>query len=119
MELPSNAEGAVTPRPARMAVTLLCLLVGSLLTACTSALQMSSEPASSRITLIPDRDLNLDANGRPSPVPVRVYLLRNAEKLSRADYFQIVDHERDVLGTDLIARDEVVVRPGESHQVVL
>jgi len=71
------------------------------------------------VTLVTHPDLNPDGSGRPSPVPVRVYLLRSADKLARADYFQIIDHERDVLGSDLITREEVVIRPGESQMVVL
>jgi type VI secretion system protein VasD len=50
---------------------------------------------------------------------VRVYLLKSADKLARADYFQIIDHERDVLGSDLIKREDMVMRPGETHVVVL
>ena len=41
------------------------------------------------------------------------------QPLEEADYFQIIDHERDILGPDLISRQEVVVRPGQSQVVVL
>jgi type VI secretion system protein VasD len=97
--------------------SLTCAMLG--LAGCSSLPLTSATTLRSRITLVTHADLNPDASGRPSPVPVRVYLLKNGDKLSRADYFQIIDHERDVLGPDLITREEVVVRPGESHVVVL
>jgi type VI secretion system protein VasD len=94
---------------------LACAMMG--LAGCSSLPSMS--PSSSKIKLVTHDNLNPDASGRPSPVPIRVYLLSNADKLSRADYFQIIDHERDVLGPDIITREEAIVRPGESHEIVL
>ena len=104
----------------RIVAVLACAMSG--LAGCTSVPSTSAATApapNSRITLVTQPDINPDASGRPSPVPVRVYLLKSAERLARADYFQIIDHERDVLGSDLIKREDVVMRPGESHVVVL
>jgi type VI secretion system protein VasD len=103
------------PREAAIAGLLACLMTA--LAGCSSLPLMA--PSNSRITLVTRDDLNPDASGRPSPVPIRVYLLNNADKLSRADYFQIIDHESDVLGADIITRQEAIVRPGESHEIVL
>jgi len=103
-----------------VAAVLACAMSG--LAGCTSVPSTSAATAAapnSRITLVTQPDINPDASGRPSPVPVRVYLLRSAERLARADYFQIIDHERDVLGSDLIKREDVVMRPGESYVVIL
>jgi type VI secretion system protein VasD len=94
------------------------ILLALPLAACAHA-QAEVAAKACRITLTAAPDLNRDASGRPSPVPIRVYAIRNAEKLSRADYFQIVDRERDVLADDLIARKEVVLRPGQSQSIVL
>lgn len=104
----------------RIAAVLACAMSG--FAGCSSMPSMSAATApapNSKITLVTQPDINPDASGRPSPVPVRVYLLKSADKLARADYFQIIDHERDVLGSDLIRREDVVMRPGESHVVVL
>jgi type VI secretion system protein VasD len=107
--------GTAPVRKEAIAGLLAGLVAG--LAGCSSLPSMS--PSNSKITFVTHDDLNPDASGRPSPVPVRVYLLSNADKLSRADYFQIIDHEKDVLGGDIITREEAVVRPGESHEVVL
>jgi type VI secretion system protein VasD len=94
---------------------LACLMTG--LAGCSSLSLMA--PSSSKIRLVTRDGLNPDASGRPSPVPIRVYLLSNADKLSRADYFQIIDHESDLLGADIISREEAIVRPGQSQEIVL
>jgi type VI secretion system protein VasD len=104
----------------RIAAVLACLMSG--LAGCSSVSSISSATApapNSKITLVTQPDINPDASGRPSPVPVRVYLLKSADRIARADYFQIIDHERDVLGSDVITREDVMMRPGESHVVVL
>jgi type VI secretion system protein VasD len=107
--------GVLPTREHAIAGLLACLMAG--LAGCSSLPSLS--PSSSKIRLVTRAGLNPDASGRPSPVPIRVYLLSNADKLSRADYFQIIDHESDVLGSDIITREEAVVRPGESHEIVL
>jgi type VI secretion system protein VasD len=94
---------------------MACLMTG--LAGCSSLSLMA--PSSSKIRLVTRDGLNPDASGRPSPVPIRVYLLSNADKLSRADYFQIIDHESDLLGADIISREEAIVRPGQSQEIVL
>jgi type VI secretion system protein VasD len=107
--------GVLPTREQAMAGLLASLM--ATLAGCSSLPSMS--PSNSKIRLVTRDGLNPDASGRPSPVPIRVYLLSNADKLSRADYFQIIDHESDVLGADIITREEAVVRPGESHEIVL
>jgi type VI secretion system protein VasD len=107
--------GVLPRREEAIAGLLMCVMAG--LTGCSSLPLMS--PSTSKVRLVTHSDLNPDASGRPSPVPIRVYLLSNADKLSRADYFQIIDHENDVLGADVITREEAIVRPGENREIVL
>lgn len=63
--------------------------------------------------------LNPGRGGAPSPAQVRLYQLRAPEKFANADYFQLSDHEADVLGGDLVSRDETTLRPGETRTVTL
>ncbi|MGY4491409.1 type VI secretion system lipoprotein TssJ [Pseudomonas sp. TE3610] len=62
--------------------------------------------------------LNPGADGRPAPVRVRLYELKNAAVFARADYFALADHAQATLGADLLDQDEVLVQPGEYRQVV-
>jgi type VI secretion system protein VasD len=57
--------------------------------------------------------VNPDAGGRPSPVVVRVYQLQSDTKFAEADFFALFDTEQQVLGEDLLSREEVTLAPGE------
>ncbi len=58
-------------------------------------------------------DLNPDAAGRPSPVVVRVYELKTLSVFESADFYALYDDETATLGPDLIAREELIIRPGD------
>jgi len=65
-------------------------------------------------TLVAAADVNLDPEGRPSPVVVRIYQLQSVVKFNNADFFDLYDDATAVLGADLIAFDEFTLRPGQS-----
>jgi type VI secretion system protein VasD len=46
-------------------------------------------------------------------VRVRLYELRNATTFSRADYFSLVDKAQATLAADLVAQDELLVKPSD------
>jgi type VI secretion system protein VasD len=62
-------------------------------------------------------DLNPDAAGRPSPLVVRVYQLRQDAAFKGAEFFALYDHEKETLGADLVATQEFEFKPGESRVV--
>ncbi len=61
-------------------------------------------------------DLNPDAHGRPSPVVVRVYELKTLSVFENADFYALYDEELATLGADLLAREELEIRPGEKRK---
>lgn len=61
-----------------------------------------------------DSRSNMDASGRGTPVVVRVMLLRSVIALNAADFFALYDKEQATLGNDLISRDEMLLKPGDS-----
>ena len=63
------------------------------------------------------RDINPDADAGPAPAPVRLFLLSSTLHLQNADYFTLLDHERDALDGDLLARRETIIRPGGSQDI--
>ena len=79
----------------------------------------SGPPAAVHVTLRASSSLNPDTVGLPNPVQAHIYLLRTAETFSNTDYFQLADHERTILGADLLASREVTVRPGQSQDVTI
>ena len=84
--------------------------------ACASA---PPKPSNTRLTFAAVADTNPDANGRPSPVVVRIYQLRADTAFGAAEFFALYDDEMKALGPELIARDELVLSPAERRTVEL
>lgn len=79
----------------------------------------SGPPTTVHVTLRASSALNPDTVGVANPVQAHVYLLRASETFTNTDYFQLADHERTILGPDLLASREVTVRPGQSQEVTI
>lgn len=94
-------------------------LVFAVATATQLAACASGPPSIVHVTLRAASDLNPDTVGLPNPVQAHVYLLRTSDTFSNTDYFQLADHERAILGPDLLASREVTVRPGQSQDVAI
>ena len=71
----------------------------------------------SAMTLAATADTNPDANGRPSPVVVRVYQLKTDAAFKGAEFFALYDDDQKVLGQELISRDEFVLAPSEKKTI--
>ena len=61
--------------------------------------------------------LNPDTRKRPSPVMVRVYELKARTQFDAADFISLFERDKDLLGSELVARDEFVMRPGETKDL--
>ena len=75
------------------------------------------KPAASPLVISATADTNPDANGRPSPVVIRVYQLKADDAFVNAEFFPLFDDEMKVLGPSLISRDEFVLAPSEHRMV--
>jgi type VI secretion system protein VasD len=64
-------------------------------------------------------DTNPDVEGRPSPVVVRVYQLKEEGAFNNAEYFALVDKEQETLGPSLVSREEYELRPQETRKFEL
>jgi type VI secretion system protein VasD len=62
-------------------------------------------------------DVNKDAEGRSLPIVVRVYELKTTGSFQGADFYSLYDKESETLGADLLAREELNLRPGEQRQI--
>jgi type VI secretion system protein VasD len=72
-----------------------------------------SEPATLTIRLQAAADVNPDLRGRASPLDVRLFELRSASAFEAADFFALYDRDQATLAADLLAREQIVVQPGE------
>jgi type VI secretion system protein VasD len=62
-------------------------------------------------------NINPNAEGRPSPLGVRIYQLASYPIFGRADFFSLYDNDAQVLGRELLKKQEIVLRPGEKRTV--
>jgi len=75
---------------------------------------LTPPPAKLHIDVIAAADSNLGPGGKPLPVVVRIYELKGQGVFTTADFFALYDKDAEVLGSELIARDEVTLAPGQS-----
>lgn len=78
---------------------------------------MKPDPTLIEATAQASPQVNPDARKRPSPVVVRVYELKSRTSFDASDFISLFERDKDVLGADLLARDEFVMRPGESKDI--
>jgi len=74
-------------------------------------------PTKLEARLVASASLNPDPSGRASPLVVRVYELKDRDAFERADFFDLFDNEAATLGSDLVARDEMQLEPGQQRKV--
>ena len=96
----------------RVLIVSCCLV----LSACASK---PPKPVKTHTDLIVSADVNPDASGRPSPIVLRVFQLRNDGEFTAADFFPLYDKEKEVLGASFISREEYVLAPGEHRTLDL
>jgi type VI secretion system protein VasD len=70
----------------------------------------SPEPL--RINLRATAQLNLSDKGEPLATVVRVYQLKGTGKIAVASFDDLLDHDKDALGEDFVAMQEITVNPG-------
>lgn len=95
--------------------TLLALL---LVSACTS-LSPYSSLTKLDLRLTASDQLNPDLNGRPSPIVVRLMELKHPVAFENADFFSLYERAKEALAPDLVASEELELRPGESVDLKL
>ena len=96
-------------------VSYLCIFTA--LTACSSLSWMSS-PTSINAQVVASYEINPDANGRPSPLVIRIYELKSIDAFNDADFFKLYDEEVATLGGDLLSREEFELTAGESREII-
>lgn len=107
----SNATRGCANELRRAAFILLACFVVITLTGCgTSPTRLEAKVAAAE-------DVNKDEFGRSLPIVVRLYELKSTGSFQSADFFGIYDQEAATLGGDLLAREELQLRPGEQQKI--
>jgi type VI secretion system protein VasD len=94
---------------------LWTIRIGCLL--CLTACASGPKPTHVQIDLQVMENINPDMNGRPSPVVVRLYELNSLTAFNSADFFSLYDKDRQTLGNELLAVDELRLMPDETRKL--
>lgn len=84
--------------------------------ACTLSQTAAAAPPASvpvELTIVGGTQLNPNAQGRASPVVVRVFELTSASAFDAADFAAIFDHPSDALSRQIVKQEEMILRPGD------
>jgi type VI secretion system protein VasD len=71
-----------------------------------------AQPEPLRVSLRASPHLNPSEKGEPLATVVRVYQLKGIGKIGGASFDDLLDHDRETLGEDFVAVQEVTVAPG-------
>lgn len=91
------------------------LIIGACLALAACAAKQPKPPAVTHAHFVVSADVNPDSTGRPSPIVVRLFQLRNDGEFAAAEFFPLYDKEKETLGATLISRQEYVLSPGETR----
>jgi len=70
-----------------------------------------------KLTFRVDADVNPDERNKPSPLFIRLYELKSTKMFNNADFIDIYERDKEVLGADLIAKQKLKrLTPGESRE---
>ncbi|WP_085247106.1 type VI secretion system lipoprotein TssJ [Gilliamella mensalis] len=62
-------------------------------------------------------ELNMDDDGKSSPVVIRIYQLKEADTFNSISYQELVDQDSDVLKESLLASKEIVLKPNSAISI--
>ena len=97
---------------------LTALITWMLLAGCSS-LSPYSNVTKVNLKLTGSDQLNPDLNGRPSPIVVRLFELKHPVTFENADFFSLYERAKESLNPDLVATEELELRPGETVELKL
>lgn len=73
------------------------------------------DPVTLQVTLVASPEVNPDTRGRASPLSVRIYELRSRSAFDAADFFSLYEREQATLGTELLSKEQYILRPGDTQ----
>ena len=72
-----------------------------------------------RLSIQAERSLNTDRQQGSASLALRVYLLSDGQAFQRATFDSLYDNDEATLGTALLRRESLHLRPGEARELVL
>ena len=109
--------GRPSPAPARRQLLACAVAALVLLAGCAAPPKPVVTPVD--VTLTAAANANPDAQGRASPLTVRLYVLKSPGAFNGADFFSLHDKDTATLGAEMLQREDMLLRPGESKKLSL
>jgi type VI secretion system protein VasD len=88
-------------------------LIGLPLAACAS---MEPKKTPLRFLVQADQLINPDEHGNPFPIVLRIYELKQSSQFSQEAFFDLLDTDANKLGSDLVAKREIELKPGDTQK---
>lgn len=98
---------------------MLTAFVTLVLLAACSSMSPYSTLTKLNLKLTASDQLNPDLNGRPSPIVVRLFELKHPVAFENADFFSLYERAKESLAPDMVATEELELRPGETLELKL
>lgn len=92
------------------------LALAAALAGCGSA---PAKPVEAKARISASAEVNPNSAGRPSPIHVRIFQLKEDGAFLDADFWALVDKEQETLAASLVQRLEFDLTPGESKDFPL
>jgi type VI secretion system protein VasD len=75
-------------------------------------------PGATRVeaTIKSTSDINPNLDNKPSPLVIRIFELKSIDAFQNNDFFSLYDNESESIGKDILAKNEIEVRPGEKYK---
>ncbi|MFZ6850107.1 type VI secretion system lipoprotein TssJ [Undibacterium sp. RuRC25W] len=83
----------------------------------SSLAQQDKESTKLALTISADANVNPDSVQHAAPIKVRIYELKDSATFADADYFTLDNNEKITLVSDLLAKDEYILRPSEVQKI--
>lgn len=93
-----------------------CVALAVLVAGCAKPIAAPPLPSALVVSLAVAADVNPDMHGRASPLVARLFELKTLDAFNGADFFALADHEKDTLGAELVAKEDLLLQPGEQRQ---
>lgn len=93
---------------ARCFLVLLFLVATS---ACAKSPPPPPKPTSIVLEIQSSADLNPNAEGRASPLALRVYELKSLADFDKADFVSLYGNDKGLLGSSLVQKHEFILQP--------
>jgi type VI secretion system protein VasD len=111
-QLKITDETQVNKLPSLSITLIIVLLMTAVISGC-----FSKDPPATPATIINAEVLasdviNPDGEGRPSPIVVRIYELKNLGTFNTVEFFPLYNEEAATFGDDLVYREEFSLIPG-------